>query len=345
MFHKVLRKVLRKFLFCTGAHYDRKFLVAPTHFNFVGMNKLSYFFKLGTVALVVAAAVQCSSYSSKDVSQDAGGKIHEVKDVAQDAEGKIHDVKDASQDVTQENTEGNTVATRFNVPAGYARKAYANGTFGNYLQQLPLKPAGTLTKHYNGETKPNKVAAAVIDISVGNSDLQQCADAIMRLRAEWLFSEKRFDDIAFNLTNGFNMKYSEWKKGKRLNASCNGWNIGGTASDTHDDFMKYMKTIFTYAGTLSLSKELQTKNIAILEAGDVFIKGGSPGHAVIVVDVAQGSEGKVFLLAQSFMPAQDIEILKNPNNAAISPWFKASGMGILETPEWDFEWSQLKTWP
>jgi hypothetical protein len=237
------------------------------------------------------------------------------------------------------------VATRFNVPVGYTRKAYAIGTFGNYLQQLPLKPAGTLTKRYNGETKPNKVAAAVIDISVGNSDLQQCADAIMRLRAEWLFSEKRFNDISFNLTNGFKMKYSEWKQGKRLNAACNGWNTGGTASESHDDFMNYMKKIFTYAGTLSLSKELQTKNIKNLEAGDVFIKGGSPGHAIIVLDVAEGPQGKVFLLAQSYMPAQDIEVLINPNNASISPWFKASEMGLLETPEWDFQWSQLKTWP
>jgi Ni/Co efflux regulator RcnB len=298
------------------------------------MNKLSYFFKFGTVALVIAAAVQCSS-----VTQDSS------KDAEQDAEGKIHRVKDVSQDASQENAEGNTVATRFNVPVGYTRKAYAIGTFGNYLQQLPLKPAGTLTKYYNGEIKDKKVAAAVIDMSVGNRDLQQCADAIMRLRAEWLFSEKRFNDISFNLTNGFNMKYSEWKQGKRLNAACNGWNTGGTASESHDDFMNYMKKIFTYAGTLSLSKELQTKNIANLEAGDVFIKGGSPGHAVVVVDVAEGREGKVFLLAQSYMPAQDIEILKNLNNAGMSPWFKASEMGILDTPEYDFDWSQLKTWP
>jgi len=288
------------------------------------MNKLSYFFKFGTVSLVVAAAVQCSS-----VTQDSS------KDAPQDA----------SQDVAQENAEGNTVETRFTPPSGFTRKNYTAGTFGNYLQQLPLKPAGTLTKYFNGEIKDNKVAAAVIDMSVGNRDLQQCADAIMRLRAEWLFSEKRFNDISFNLTNGFNMKYSEWKKGKRLNAACNGWNTGGTASESHDDFMNYMKKIFTYAGTLSLSKELQTKNIANLEAGDVFIKGGSPGHAVVVVDVAEGREGKVFLLAQSYMPAQDIEILKNLNNAGMSPWFKASEMGILDTPEYDFDWSQLKTWP
>lgn len=295
------------------------------------MNKLATAFKFGTIALLLAAIVQCSS----SVEHDAEGKIHDVKDVSQDA----------SQDVAQENNAGNTVATRFSVPNGYARKSYRAGTFGNYLQQLPLKPAGTLTKYYNGEIKDKKVAAAVIDISVGNRDLQQCADAIMRLRAEWLFAEKRFDDIAFNLTNGFNMKYSEWKKGKRLNSACNGWINEGTASETHEDFMKYMKTIFTYAGTLSLSKELQSKNISTLEAGDVFIKGGSPGHAVIVVDVAEGREGKIFILAQSYMPAQDIEILKNPNNAGMSPWFKASEMGLLETPEWKFEWNQLKSWP
>lgn len=301
------------------------------------MNKLATAFKFGTIALLLAAIVQCSS----SVEHDAEGKIHDVKDVSQDAQGKIHGVKDA----LQENTEGNSVATRFSVPNGYTRKSYAAGTFGNYLQQLPLKPAGTLTKRYNGETKPNKVAAAVIDISVGTSDLQQCADAIMRLRAEWLFAEKRFDDIAFNLTNGFNMKYSEWKKGKRLNSACNGWTTGGAASETHDDFMNYMKKIFTYAGTLSLSNELQSKNITSIEVGDVFIKGGSPGHAVIVVDAAEGREGKIFMIAQSYMPAQDIEILKNPNVDGTSPWFKASEIGILETPEWDFQWSQLKTWP
>ena len=307
------------------------------------MNKLATAFKFGTIALLLAAIVQCSS----SVEQDAEGTIHGVKDALQGpAEGALQgSSKGPAEGASQENNAGNTVATRFSVPNGYTRKSYAAGTFGNYLQQLPLKPAGTLTKRYNGETKPNKVAAAVIEISVGTSDLQQCADAIMRLRAEWLFAEKRFDDIAFDLTNGFNMKYSEWKKGKRLNSACNGWTNGGTASETLDDFMNYMKKIFTYAGTLSLSNELQPKNIANLEAGDVFIKGGSPGHAVIVVDVAEGSDGKLFMLAQSYMPAQDIEILKNPNNAGMSPWFKASEMGILETPEWDFQWSQLKTWP
>lgn len=55
--------------------------------------------------------------------------------------------------------------------------------------------------------------------------------------------------------------------------------------------------------------------------GDVFIKGGFPGHAVMVVDIAvdESTQEKVFLLAQSYMPAQEIQILKNPNNSHLSP--------------------------
>jgi hypothetical protein len=74
------------------------------------MNKLATAFKFGTVSLVVAAAVQCSSYSSKDLAQDSTkdalqgasqGQIHEVKDVTQDAEGKIHGVKDVSKNLAK----------------------------------------------------------------------------------------------------------------------------------------------------------------------------------------------------------------------------------------------------
>jgi hypothetical protein len=49
-----------------------------------------------------------------------------------------------------------------------------------------------------------------------------------------------------------------------------------------------------------------------LKAGDVFIRGGSPGHCFIILDVAENTaHKKVFLLAQSFMPAQNIQVLQN----------------------------------
>ena len=78
----------------------------------------------------------------------------------------------------------------------------------------------------------------------------------------------------------------------------------------------------------------------------MFIKGGSPGHAVIVVDVAiyPQTGKKVFLLAQSYMLAQQTHILVNPANRGLSPWYELSDNdeGKLYTPEWVFEKKDLK---
>ena len=81
-----------------------------------------------------------------------------------------------------------------------------------------------------------------------------------------------------------------------------------------------------------------------IKAGDVFIKGGFPGHAVTVLDVAinEGNDDKIFLIAQSYMPAQNIHILKNPMKDN-SPWYSLSEIeNEIETPEWTFYTNQLK---
>jgi hypothetical protein len=84
-------------------------------------------------------------------------------------------------------------------------------------------------------------------------------------------------------------------------------------------------------------------NLSDMEAGDVFIQGGSPGHAVIVIDLAVNDSGeKIFLLSQSYMPAQEIHLLKNPVDTGISPWYKTDFGDILETPEWKFKSTHLK---
>lgn len=82
-----------------------------------------------------------------------------------------------------------------------------------------------------------------------------------------------------------------------------------------------------------------------MQIGDVFIKGGSPGHAVIVVDMAVNPQNnkKLFMVAQSYMPAQDIHILINQNKPAISPWYDLIDLAAeIETPEWTFDGNQLK---
>ncbi len=244
------------------------------------------------------------------------------------------------------NKEGKTIATRFNTPTDYKRVNTQPTSFEYYLQNFPLKPHASKVYLYNGEEKYRQdVHSAVLDIDVGKRDLQQCADATMRLRAEYFYQLKQYDKISFNFTNGFKASYSKWRKGYRIKVKGNkvNWIKTAQSSTSYASFRKYLVMVFSYAGTLSLEKELTAVGIEKLKIGDVFIKGGSPGHAIIVVDMAVNTQGeKIFLLAQSYMPAQDIHILKNPNNTATSPWYSITNLAQLDTPEWSFGWGDLK---
>ncbi|MFK7935572.1 MAG: DUF4846 domain-containing protein [Saprospiraceae bacterium] len=242
---------------------------------------------------------------------------------------------------------GKTIAERFLPPSGYERKTFPDDSFATYLRQLPLQPAGHLVHYFNGETKPNyDVYAAVVDLPIGKRDLHQCADAVMRLRAEYLWKNKRYDDIHFNFTNGMQVDYSEWRKGKRMRIDGNKtyWVNSRQPSDTYTSFWKYLELIFAYAGTASLAKEMQSVALDKLQIGDVFIQGGFPGHAVIVLDVIEHiSTGKrLFMLGQSYMPAQEIQVLQNPMNASLSPWYELNSNQEIQTPEWTFYRSDLK---
>jgi hypothetical protein len=246
------------------------------------------------------------------------------------------------------NPEGTTIESRFILPGGFERVAVQADSFARYLRSLPLKPHGSEVKFYNGSTKNNYgVYDAVVDMDIGTEDLQQCADAIMRLRGEFLFKQNRFDEIHFNFTNGFRVDFSRWVQGYRVIVKGNQayWAKSASPSHSYGDFRNYMKKIFMYAGTLSLSKELSPVAYNNLKAGDIFIQGGSPGHAVIVVDLAidPNSGKKIYLLAQSYMPAQDIQVLKNPMNKNLSPWYELDvNTTIIETPEWTFNSTDLK---
>ncbi len=243
------------------------------------------------------------------------------------------------------NGKGKTIEERFSPPEGYKRKNYSTGSFEYYLKALPLKPAGEKVHTYDGSIKqPENVYEAVINIDVGSRDLQQCADAVMRLRAEYLFKAERFDEIHFNFTNGNKAEWEKYAEGYRFQVKTNAWVKTAKEDNSYKAFREYLDLVFTYAGSMSLSKELKPIDIEDMEPGDVFIKGGSPGHAVIIVDVVEDSKTdvKLFMLAQSYMPAQEIHILKNGMPADIlSPWYSTNFGPFLKTPEWTFTRAQL----
>lgn len=240
------------------------------------------------------------------------------------------------------------IVDRFAVPSGFARVPVAPASFGAYLRNLPLLPVGTGVTLYNGSAKGRQdVHAAVIDISVGQKDLQQCADAVMRLRAEHLHANGKDQAVTFRFTNGFEARWDRWAKGERIRVSGNtcSWYAGAAPDRSHDQLLRYLDMVFTYAGTLSLARELVPTTDAV-RPGDVYIQGGSPGHAVLVVDVAERPDGtQSMLLAQSYMPAQQIHVLKDLRHAAHGAWFVVGADDRLYTPEWTFNWSDRRRWP
>lgn len=230
----------------------------------------------------------------------------------------------------QKAPEHGTLGERIAPPEGFRRVAAEPGSWAEWLRGLPMKREGAPVMTFSGWPKWRQdVHVAVIDIDVGNRDLQQCADAVMRLRAEWLYASGRASEIAFKDTDGKTMRFSARK------------------DQAYPSFRKFMDYVFAYAGTYSLDHELKAASIDSMAIGDVFIKGGFPGHAVLVADMVENpSTGeKRFLLVQSYMPAQDMHVLKNPASKDGSPWYETGFGDKLVTPEWTFDRTALKRWP
>jgi Domain of unknown function (4846) len=240
------------------------------------------------------------------------------------------------------NPQGKTVETRFNPPIGYQRMAVAKDSFGAYLRGFALKEDKAKVYFYNGQEKTNSQQVAVLDIDRGTKDLQQCADAVMRLRSEYLYSRKQFSDISYKTFGGVAMTYDKYKSGYRTTNQ--GFTKSKGVDNSREGFRKYCDMVFNYANTFTLEKEMNTvKNLKDLQVGDVFIVSNpkSYGHAMIVMDVAENpkTKDKAFLLAQSYMPAQDIHIVRNPIGGA---WYRLEELGNqLNTPEWTFPLTSL----
>jgi Domain of unknown function (4846) len=240
------------------------------------------------------------------------------------------------------NPTGKTVGTRFDLPSNYQRVTVPKSSFGAYLRDFPLKEDKTKVYFYNGQEKTNAQQVAVLDIDRGTQDLQQCADAVMRLRSEYLYAQKQFSAISFKTFGGIAMTYDKYKNGYRITNQ--GFVKVKSVDNSKAGFRKYQDMVFSYANTYTLERAMEkVKNLSDLQIGDVFIVSNpkSYGHAMIVMDVAENTKtkDKIFLLAQSYMPAQDIHIVKNPKGGA---WYSLKDLDTqLYTPEWTFPLTSL----
>lgn len=246
------------------------------------------------------------------------------------------------------NPEGSTIEARINPPLGYKRIPSSEGELAHFARNMLLKKDGSKVLLYNGDEKSNQLNhVAVFQLSLSDRDAQQCADSIIRVYAEYYWSLGEYDKIAFHLTNGFLMEYTKWREGNRLKVAGNNvsWSKTANYDDSYENFFKYINMVFAYAGTLSLSAESSKIDLDDLRPGDMFLEGGSPGHCLLIVDIAEDINGeRCFLLAQGYMPAQDFHVLKNPLHPE-DPWYYVSEVDFpLSSPSWTFDEGSLVRW-
>ncbi len=236
------------------------------------------------------------------------------------------------------NTSGVTIKERVLTPEGYSREQYSSLSWQYFLQNLELLPFGSKILDYTGQKISEQSShIGIIKYDVGTKDLQQCADAIIRLRAEYLWKQKRNDDIQFTFTSGHNYKWIDHANGFRPYIKGNKVSFKKTASvdKSYSNFRKYLDIVFSYAGTISLNRDLKKiSKTGNYQIGDIIVKAGSPGHAVLIVDKCKNNKGEyLYLLAEGYTPAQSIHLLKS--NREVSPWHKL-GKGVISSKRYYF---------
>ena len=86
------------------------------------------------------------------------------------------------------NPTGEKLIHRIAPPSGYTWETAMPNSFAEFLHNLPLKETGSPVLDYTGTHISNQEEhIAIINYDVGTRNFQQCADATIRLRAEYLF--------------------------------------------------------------------------------------------------------------------------------------------------------------
>jgi hypothetical protein len=226
----------------------------------------------------------------------------------------------------------------FPAPDSYQRMPVQTGSFAHWLRGIPVKAKSTEVRAFDGRLIAAP-AEAVVPLDVGKGDIQQCADSILRLYAEYRWWRGDADSLAYHFTSGDSSSWIDWRNGERFR-------IRGSKVDrlrqapsenSYEEFKRWLHHSFGYAGTRSLRLDAAPVEAAdSLQPGDFFVSPGSPGHAILILDIAVAPGlPPVALLGQGFMPAQDFHVLRGVGSHVIDGWFLLPSDGeSLRNPSW-----------
>lgn len=192
------------------------------------------------------------------------------------------------------------------LPDGYERLAYEEGSFSNWVQNIPLK-ADKKILTYNGRVLRSFYNLfAVIDLPLlFTSDLEQCADYAMRLWVEYHVSYQREEELYLFNYDGSKKFYSSGEINSFLRRAMAGSN-----------------SYSLKMGGIEISEEND------LIPGDMLVQNetGGIGHVSVIFDICANDEGKrLYMIGYSFMPAQEMHIEKAQGQMGVDGWFTLKG--------------------
>lgn len=193
------------------------------------------------------------------------------------------------------------------LPPGAVRVRFPNGSFPEFVRNLPLKSEATLWTYKKQNIIRRYDMIAVVDLPLlFKDDLEQCADYSMRVWAEY-----------HKQTNNLNRLYLFDYNGNRKRFSESGLS-----------YQSFLRKAFASSNSYSLKKGGEKVEEKDLRPGDLFVQNetGGIGHVSVILDSAKGKNGEnLFLVGFSFMPAQEMHIEKAPNEFGSAGWFTYGG--------------------
>ncbi|MEZ5300516.1 MAG: DUF4846 domain-containing protein [Verrucomicrobiales bacterium] len=193
-------------------------------------------------------------------------------------------------------------------PAGYARPAPAEGSFGAYLAALPLKPDKSIKDWRGGSIGHFDVLAVIDKPMLYQQDLEQCADWCMR---HWADFHAAKGDAALKRLSLFKYDGSPDR-----------------FASSGKDFKEFLRLAMAFSNSHSIKKGAQKVDPADLRPGDMIVQNetGGIGHVSMVLAKAEkpGAE-PVFLIGFSFMPAQEFHIERAGASQGEAGWFTLAG--------------------
>lgn len=295
-------------------------------------------------------AQESTSEAPKKLTPDAPVHVTTQDEARQDIEDAEDDAYPVSVDQSSlrkrypwlEYTDGladlTTLDRLIPTPDGYTRQEVDKDSYAHYLRGLPVRTDRKDVLLYNGDPV-SMPSAGVIPLDLGKRDLHQCADSVIRLYSEYLWSVDRASEAEFHYTSGDLARWKDWRKGKVLKVKGNKVvQVNSKKSPhTHKAYRSWLDRVFMYASTRSLHKDsTRIKLAGDLQAGDFFLQGGSPGHVIMILDVAQNPDGaRIALLGQGYLPAREFHVISGEGSDVVDgAWYVLSDTGSLATPTW-----------